>query len=106
MSVRNTWKSDLKAWIFDVIFVFSSVIHNCIFINFLIDITPFCDCEDRPPEYITPNIGVLASKDMVAIDQATIDLIGKHLFKGDPAIQVKEAHRLGLGEVKYEICMV
>lgn len=79
---------------------------NCIFINFLIDITPFCDCEDRPPEYITPNIGVLASKDMVAIDQATIDLIGRHSFEGDPAIQVKEAHRLGLGEVKYEICMV
>jgi len=77
---------------------------QCIFINFLIDITPFCDCEDRPPEYICPDIGILASKDIVAIDQATIDLIGK--FEGDPTIQVKEAHRLGLGEREYEICKV
>jgi len=76
---------------------------NFIFINFLIDITPFCDCEDRPLEYISPDRGILASKDIVAIDQATIDLIGRHSFEGDPTIQVKEAHRLGLGEQEYEI---
>jgi hypothetical protein len=80
---------------------------NCIFfINFLLDITPFCDCEDRSPEYMCPDIGILASKDIVAIDQATIDLIGKHSFDGDPTIQVREAHRLGLGELEYEICRV
>ena len=79
---------------------------NCIFINFLIDITPFCDCEDLSPEYMCPDIGILASKDIVAIDHATIDLIGKHSFEGDPTIQVKEAHRLGLGEQEYEICRV
>lgn len=79
---------------------------NCIFINFLIDITPFCDCEGLAPKYICPDIGILASKDAVAIDQATIDLIGRHSFEGDPTIQVKEAHRLGLGELEYEIWRV
>jgi uncharacterized Fe-S center protein len=76
---------------------------NYFFINFLIDITPFCDCEGIAPKYICPDIGILSSKDAVAIDQATIDLIGRHSFEGDPAIQVREAHRLGLGELEYEI---
>jgi uncharacterized Fe-S center protein len=77
-----------------------------IFVNFLIDITPFCDCEDRSPEYICPDIGILASQDIVAIDQATIDLIGKQSFEGDPTIQVREAHRWGLGELQYELCRI
>ena len=74
-----------------------------IFVNFLINITPFCDCSEFEPEYMCQDIGVLASKDIVAVDQATIDMIGKHLFKGDPTVQMREAHRLGLGELEYEI---
>ena len=77
-----------------------------IFVNFLIDITPFCDCAEFAPEYMSPDIGVLASEDIVAVDTATIDMIGKHLFDGDPTVQVREAHRLGLGELEYEICRV
>ena len=79
---------------------------NFVFVNFLIDITPFCDCAESAPEYISPDIGVLASKDIVAVDLATIDMIGKHLFEGDPAVQVREAHGLGLGELEYEIVRV
>lgn len=79
---------------------------NFVFVNFLIDITPFCDCAEFDPEYISPDIGVLASKDIVAVDMATIDVIGKHLFEGDPAVQVREAYRLGLGELEYEIVRV
>ena len=80
--------------------------HKFIFVNFLIDITPFCDCAEFAPEYMCSDIGVLASKDIVAVDMATIDMIGKHLFEGDPTVQVREAHRLGLGEPVYEICRV
>lgn len=79
---------------------------NFVFVNFLIDITPFCDCVESAPEFISPDIGVLASKDIVAVDMATIDMIGTHLFKGDPTVQVHEAHRLGLGEREYEIVRV
>lgn len=79
---------------------------NFLFVNFLIDITPFCDCAEFAPEYICPDIGILASKDIVAVDLATIDLIGKHVFEGDPTVQVREAHELGLGELEYEIVRV
>ncbi|MHA1208007.1 MAG: DUF362 domain-containing protein [Candidatus Freyarchaeota archaeon] len=44
------------------------------FINFAIDSTPWCDCipySDRP---IIPNLGVFASKDIVAIDRACLDM--------------------------------
>lgn len=77
-----------------------------LFLNFLIDITPFCDCGEHEPEYISPDIGVLASNDIVAVDFATIEMIGTQVFEGDPAIQVREAHRLGLGELEYEIVKV
>ena len=76
---------------------------NFLFLNFLMDITPYCDCAEFAPEYIRPDIGVLASKDIVAADLATIDMIGKDRFRGDPTVQVHEAYRLGLGELEYEI---
>ncbi len=79
---------------------------NCIFVNFMIDITPFCDCAEFAPEYISPDIGVLASNDIVAVDLATIELIGNQKFQGDPTVQVREAHRMGLGEREYEIVKV
>lgn len=79
---------------------------QCLFVNVLIDITPFCDCAEFTPELMSPDIGVLASNDIVAVDMATIELIGKHVFRGDPAIQVREAHRLGLGELEYELIKV
>ncbi len=77
---------------------------NLLYLNFLIDITPFCDCAEFAPEYLCPDIGVLASRDIVALDMAAIELIKK--FEGDPSVQVREAHRLGLGELNYELIVV
>jgi len=77
-----------------------------LFVNFLIEITPFCDCGEYAPEYISPDIGVLASTDIVAVDLATIDLVGEDKFEADPTVQVREAHKLGLGELDYTIVRV
>lgn len=77
-----------------------------LYINFLMEITPFCDCAEYEPEYLSPDIGVLASSDIVAIDHATIDLIGVEKFEADPMVQVREAHTLGLGELEYTIVRV
>jgi len=77
-----------------------------LFVNFLIEITPFCDCGEYDPEYISPDIGVLASTDIVAVDLATIDLVGEDKFEADPTVQVREAHNLGLGELDYTIVRV
>jgi uncharacterized Fe-S center protein len=47
------------------------------YITYALDITPACDCvpgSDRP---IIPNLGIFASKDMVAIDVAALDMSTK-----------------------------
>ena len=48
-----------------------------LFINFLTDITPDCDCFFWSDNAIVPDIGILASSDPVAIDTASADLVNK-----------------------------
>ncbi|MBN2228410.1 MAG: DUF362 domain-containing protein [Candidatus Thorarchaeota archaeon] len=44
-------------------------------LNFLLDITPFCDCMGTAMPIVIDDIGILGSKDIVAIDKASLDLI-------------------------------
>ncbi|MHA1668128.1 MAG: DUF362 domain-containing protein [Candidatus Heimdallarchaeaceae archaeon] len=46
-----------------------------IFINFLLQITTYCDCMGLGQPPIVNDIGVVGSKDIVAIETATLDLI-------------------------------
>ncbi len=101
---------------------------KCCFINFLMDITPHCDCHDWSDSLFVPDIGILASFDPVAIDQASVDLInGQHglansklsgsyapgedkfanLFPGcDYTRQLTHAENLGIGSREYELIKV
>ena len=87
-------------------------------VNFLINITPLCDCETNPGEKIAPDIGVLFSKDPVAIDRACVDMIaqtatgaiGKGIEKFSyirpgnyPYFQLDYAEKIGLGTNNYEL---
>jgi uncharacterized Fe-S center protein len=47
------------------------------FVNFLLQITPHCDCMGMAQPTVVPEIGVLGSRDIVAIETATLDLIAK-----------------------------
>jgi uncharacterized protein len=49
--------------------------NKMLFINFLTDISPQCDCYGHADQSIVPDIGILASTDPVAIDQASADLV-------------------------------
>ncbi len=82
------------------------------FLNFLIKITKECDCLAKDDPRVAPDIGILASMDPVAIDQASFDLVnqasGRDIFKElhpqrDGRDQLKYAHRLGLGNLDYEL---
>ena len=46
-------------------------------LNFLMDMTPTCDCMGIVQPQIVPDIGIVGSRDIVAVEQASIDLIGK-----------------------------
>jgi uncharacterized Fe-S center protein len=79
------------------------------FINVLANISLYCDCSGAgAPEPRIKDIGILASTDPVAIDQASVDLLKAHtdlgtfqlleqikFLKGENTISVAEQHKLG-----------
>jgi hypothetical protein len=79
------------------------------FVNVLLDITPSCDCINSIQKPMVPDIGILASEDIVAIDKASLDLVGKEKFEGpgvDPMIQINYAEELGLGKRDYQLIKI
>ena len=81
-------------------------------LSFLIHVTKDCDCVGRPQNPIIKDVGILASFDPVAIDQATVDLLAeaarKDLFhnmwpENDYNLQLAHAERLGMGTRQYEL---
>ena len=48
---------------------------RCVFLSFVTNVSPDCDCWSFSDASIVPDIGVLASNDFVAIDQAAYDLV-------------------------------
>lgn len=47
------------------------------FINFMLQITPTCDCYGIGQPCIVPDVGVVGSREIIAIETATLDLIAK-----------------------------
>ncbi len=47
------------------------------FINYIMNVTPDCDCAPWNDVPIVPNLGILGSTDPVAIDQASLDLVNR-----------------------------
>ncbi|WXG46334.1 MAG: DUF362 domain-containing protein [Candidatus Atabeyarchaeum deiterrae] len=72
------------------------------FINYAIDIAPWCDCVSFSDRAIVPSLGVFASKDIVAIDTACIDMsMNSH---GMPGSQAEEKGAMDPGTPKFTIC--
>ncbi|NLT37475.1 MAG: DUF362 domain-containing protein [Methanomassiliicoccus sp.] len=97
------------------------------FITFVIDVSPLCDCYEFNDVPIVPDIGILASKDIVAIDQAAADLVKaapgmqgsmlkgdlspgsdklREIVDADWSAQLRYAEELGLGERSYDLIKV
>lgn len=94
-------------------------------INYIIDVTPDCDCLGWSDNPIVPNIGIAASSDPVAVDAASLDMvnsargISSSLLPGnklqsrdkfgsvhggiDPRAQLIHGQKIGLGKRKYEL---
>jgi len=105
----------LKTFLFEKVF----------YINVLMNITLMCDCWGMSTPSLVPDIGILSSYDIVAIEKASLDMIksdtvlpnslpkgktlvkGNHLFERvwgkDPYQQVELAVKRNLGNKNYEI---
>ncbi|MCX5678196.1 MAG: DUF362 domain-containing protein [Candidatus Omnitrophica bacterium] len=82
------------------------------YINFIIKVTKDCDCLAKDDPRIVNDLGILASRDPVAIDKASVDLIkassGKDVFAAgypetDWSVQLNYASRMGLGGLEYKL---
>jgi uncharacterized Fe-S center protein len=107
-------------------------VHNkkgkALYLNFLTQISPACDCNGYSDTPIVNDVGILASEDPVAIDQASVDLVnqqsGSHASKlpknwengedkfralypeVDWSIQLSYAEAIGLGTRGYELIKI
>ncbi len=96
-----------------------------LFINFVTQVSPACDCYGHSDAPIVADIGILASTDPVALDQACADLVNQATGLNDTALQnghepgcdkfrgvypkinwettLEQAEKVGLGSRKYTI---
>ncbi len=99
-----------------------------VYINFLLEMQPECDCMPLADPPIAQDQGILISHDPVAIDTATLNILSRVsplpdsrasdlvlkegwdlfslLHKKDGRLQLAEAEKLGLGNSQYELEVV
>lgn len=98
---------------------------NMLYISVLLNITIFCDCWGLSTPSLVPDIGIIASDDIVGIERAALDLVksedllipglpagrklgpGKHLFEKihgkDPYLITDILQKMKLGSKKYKL---
>ncbi|MBX6422552.1 DUF362 domain-containing protein [Thermosulfurimonas sp. F29] len=95
-----------------------------VFLNFVLQVSPACDCYPFNDYPLVRDLGILASEDPVAIDQASVDLVNREaglpgskteaagpgedkfraLYPGlNWEITLEHAERIGLGTREYEL---
>ncbi len=115
-SHTSPWGGDQDAFLESMADAGKSVVDaldgNILFINVMNRLSIDCDCDGNPSEPDIHDIGILASTDPVALDQACVDLIyqaeGNESFvrrmEGQHAVHVLEAgEAIGLGSRSYKL---
>lgn len=128
-AIQVQWNESIPVFMEKMVEYASAVLSHkqkkVVFVTFVTDVSPLCDCtpfSDRP---IVPSLGILASSDPVAIDQAAADLVngapgnplsvlnkamapGEDKFRAlfpeiDWEHQLKYAEQIGLGTRDYAL---
>ena len=131
-AVQIQWDQAIPVFLENMVEYTKGVLTNkagkTLFVNFITDISPACDCVPYNDAPVVRDIGLVASTDPVAIDQASVDLVngepglpgscltenigpGEDKFKGlypkvDWEHQLDYAERLGLGSRQYELVTI
>ena len=128
-AIEIKWDQEIPKFLEGMVEYAAGVLKNkagrSLFINFINDVSPACDCYPANDAPIVKNIGVVAGTDPVAVDQAAVDLVnaepglaqtrlkvnleaGADKFKGlypkvEWPIQLEYAEKLGLGSRTYDL---
>lgn len=113
----SIWYSDQDAWIEAMPEMVSGVVDHVgtdhiIYINVMNRLSVDCDCNGYPAEPDIHDIGILASTDPVALDQACIDLVYQAEGNASLVRRIEQQHgihalehgeEIGLGSRTYEL---
>lgn len=89
--------------------------YKMIYINFVSNISEGCDCMSHAPAPFMEDVGIVASTDIVAIEQASHDLVDekygsedtfKEVNRVSGKNQIKYAEKIGLGNSNYTLINV
>ena len=128
-AIRVQWDKSVPAFMHKMVEYTAAVLDNkggkTLFVNFLTRISPACDCLAHTDAPVVGDIGILASLDPIALDQASADLVnqqqghaatcpqagigaGEDKFRAlypevDWTIQLDYGQKLGLGVTDYDL---
>jgi uncharacterized protein len=128
-AIQVQWNQSIPIFLENMVEYTEGVLKNkagkALFINFITNVSPACDCYPANDAPIVRDIGVVAGTDPVALDQASVDLVnqepalagsclttntavGEDKFKGIyPKVawehQLVYAEKLGLGSRSYDL---
>lgn len=131
-AITVNWKQDLDRFMERMVEYSVGVIKGkekrSLYVNFLTQISPACDCYPFSDAPIVADIGIVASRDPVAIDQASVDLLNAQPTltscciknsPGQPADKIRAvysyipwehqldyAQEVGLGSKSYELVTI
>lgn len=101
-SIQVQWNESIPVFMEKMMEYASAVLKSkkdkAFFVTFVTDVSPLCDCtpfSDRP---FVPGLGILASLDPVAVDQAAVDLVNG--APGNPLSSLKSAFAPGEDKLK------
>ena len=104
----SIWYSDQDAWLEALPEMVSGVVdhvgpEHIIYINVMNRLSVDCDCDGHPAEPDIHDIGILASTDPVALDQACVDLVWNAEGSGSLVRRIESLHGLHTVEHAEEI---
>jgi uncharacterized Fe-S center protein len=131
-AIQIKWDQDIPIFLENMVEYTAGVLkgkkETATFLNFITQVSPACDCYPHNDAPIVPDIGIVASTDPVAIDQASADLVnnaeglknscleknfksGQDKFRAiypniDWELQLDYAEAIGLGRRAYELITV
>jgi uncharacterized Fe-S center protein len=131
-AIQIQWNKEVPAFLENMVEYTAGVLKGkkdaACFLNFITQVSPACDCYSYNDAPIVADIGIVASNDPVAIDQASADLVnqaeglkdssltknykpGEDKFRAlypnvDWEIQLKYAEEIGLGTRGYELVKI
>lgn len=116
----SIWYNDQDAWLealAEMVLGFSSHVGNehILYINVMNRLSVDCDCDGHPAEPDMHDIGILASFDPVALDQACVDLVYnapdsatlvRRIERQNGIHTLEHAEEIGLGSRTYDLVSI